>query len=189
MIVPMLPTVPRTPVARHAIVLALGLFGSFACGSSDDAPNAGAPGGAGSVVLSCDDEKPRLSATPTLEPAVIPAGQSTEVTITIPVTRSAYRIIVQMSDKTVLVGGALGTGEQAYNDAGCSVSLKVVMHEDVKPGQYYPQINIRPDPKIGPASFVDYYLNPMVSKASYTLTPESFVPVDTGIAVGFVTVQ
>lgn len=164
---------------------------AFACGSSssDGVPGAGGSGGSGPA-LSCDDAAARVTASPVLDPPTIAAGKTTGVNIAIPVTRSAYRVIVQMSDADKTVGAALGIGDQAYNHArGCEVVVAVSMHDGVKPGRYYPDITIQLDPKDGGSGdYIHYISNLAVSKTNYTLVAPGESGADSGVAMAYVTV-
>jgi hypothetical protein len=169
-------------------MLALGAIG---CGSSSSGGAAGAGGGSGAPGIGCDDPDPRVTGSPVISPASVPAGTNTPVDFAIPVTRTAYRVIVSVSQVSGASSTAVGITEQAYNDAaGCSVTVNATLHDALAKGKYFPAITIEAQADAGAAPmFLDYGYQPVISKTNYTLIGGPGAIADSGIAIPFVAVQ
>ena len=162
---------------------------ALGCGSSSDSGGGGS-GGSGSGI-SCEDSAPRMTATPSFEPASIPTGQSIGVVLTVPVTRTAHRVIANMYELAGTSGNAIGRNGQAYNDAAeCSVAMTIDLSGDLPPGKYFPAITIEPKPSDGGGlDFVDYSFQSVISQTNYTLIVPPATVSDSKIAIPFLVVQ
>jgi hypothetical protein len=162
--------------------LLLGLT-NLACGSSDD------DGGSGSG--QCDGAEPRLMGPPSFDTGALVVGRPAAVVLTVPVTRSTERVVVQISQPSGDSAIANGPFAQGNNVQGCVVTVPLNFAGDLAAGQYFPALSVSAAGADGsPPAYVDYSYQAGVSTTNYTLiTPSPLTLSDSGIAIPFLEVK